>query len=478
VIALGVIMERMSPLDAGFWQLEDTHASLHIASIAVFEGPAPSYAELTDLVRRKLHLIPRYRQRMRTVPLFLGRPVWVDDPAFDLTYHVRRAAVPSPGDAQQLHRLTGRLMSQHLDRDKPLWEMWLVEGLADGRWALITKIHHSVVDGIAGIGLLATVLDRAPDVDLPEAPDWKAGAQPGVLGLAGAALRERLGAATSAARGAASITIGPVRAARTAGAALRGVAGFAAALRPVAATSLVGPIGTPRRYRWASVDLDDVGVVRRHLGGSVNDVVLAIVARGFRDLLSSRGEPLTPDAVRSLVPVSVRRPADHGHADNRVSALLAELPVEFADPVIAYQAVMARTRKLKASHEAEAGERLTGLADQVPAPLLVATLHAAFRVPQRVLTTVVTNVPGPAQPLYALGRRMLANYPYVPIADRLRVGVAVTSYDGRLFFGVTCDRDSVPDADVLVGGLENGLTELLKAAESIGTNEATGKGRP
>lgn len=459
-----MLTQRMSPLDAGFWHLEGPHASLAIASVSVFEGPVPAYPDLLELYRRKLPLIPRYRQVMRQVPLRLGRPVWVDDARFDLAYHVRRTAVPAPGSDEQLCGLVGRLMTQRLDRDRPLWEAWIVENLEGGRWALVSKVHHSMVDGIAGMDLLSTVLDTEPDAELPPEQEWTPAAAPGPVRLAGSAVRDGAIVTTQLTRAAAGSLRHPTRCGRLVAADARGLLGLAGAFRPVTATSLRGPIRASRRFRWVSVDLADVARVRHAFGGSINDVVLAIVSRGFRDLLCSRGEDPSPHSVRSLVPVSVRRPDERGHYDNRVSMILAELPVEFADPVTAYRATAARMRELKASHEPEAGELLTELAEVVPPPALATFLHTAFRVPQRMLTTVTTNVPGPRQTLYARGCRMIANYPYVPIADELRIGIAVTSYGGRLSFGVTCDRESVPDVDVLTAGIADGMTGLVKAA--------------
>lgn len=459
--ATGMLMDRMTPLDAGFWSLEDRHAALHIGSVAVFEGPAPGQDEIRGLFERKLHLLTRYRQRMRRVPLALGRPVWTDDPAFDLDYHLRRTAVAAPGGDKELRRLVGRLMSQRLDPEHPLWESWIVEGLADGRWAMLSKLHHSMVDGIAGLNVLGTLLDDRPDPPLFPPVDWRPTHQPSALALVGTSLA---GSALTAVSRSAVWTAGaarhPARAVTTVGTTVAGLRHFAGAVRPTAVNSLAGPIGTPRRFRYTSVALSDVAAVREALGGSVNDVVLALVTRGLRDLLVTRGEPTRPHDVRCLVPVSVRPPGDHRPAENRVSALLLDLPVEFDDPLSRYHAVRRRTHALKTSHEAEAGEVVTELAELVPSPILTTTLWLAFRAPQRVLTTVVTNVPGSRVPLYAVGRRMIAHYPYVPIADRLRVGVAVTSYDGSLYFGLTCDRASVPDADVIAEGIAAELTEL------------------
>ncbi|MGN6246106.1 MAG: WS/DGAT/MGAT family O-acyltransferase [Motilibacteraceae bacterium] len=454
----------MSPLDEGFLHLEDRHTSLHIASLSVFEGPPPDHDELVALFTRKLPLVPRYRQRVVPVPLDLGRPVWVDDPHFDLDYHLRRTALAHPGGEVELRRLVGRLMSQQLDRGKPLWEAWVVEGLAEDRWALVSKVHHSMVDGIAGTDLLSRVLDTSPEPAAAalEVVGWRPADPPGPVELVGAALRER-GLGLLAAGPLRSAVSSPLRAGSLALTTARGLAGYAANLRPVPASSLVGPLGPHRRFRWGSVGLTDVRAVRALHGGTINDVVLALVTGGFRALLLSRHEPPRRGSVRSLVPVSVRHADQRGRLDNRVSAILADLPVEVADPVERYAEVVVRMRRLKGTAEAEAGEALTTAAGWVAAPVLASALHLAFRVPHRNLTTVTTNVPGPRQVLWACGRRMLATYPYVPIADRLRTGVAVTSYADALAFGVTADRDSVPDVDVLLRGLLAGVDELRPA---------------
>ena len=457
-------MEHMSPLDAAFWQLEDSHAGLHIASVAVFEGPPPSIGQLRRLYARKLHLVPRLRQRMRPVLLGLGRPAWVDDPTFDLAYHLRHTAVPHPGGPAQLSALMGRLMSNHLDPERPLWEAWVVDGLAHGRWAIVSKLHHSMVDGIAGISVLERIFDTSPDAALPPPDRWEPEPQPGPLGLVRSALVEDARAAADAAR--ATVTVGahPRRSARRAAGVVQGLGRYATALRPVPASRLSGRLGAPRGYDTASVRMADVQRVRDRLGGSINDVVLAIVTGALRELILSRHERLVPHEVRCLVPVSVRALGAHDELDNRVSALLADLPVEIADPVQRYVAVCAHTRALKASHEAEAGVLVTTVARYLPPPLLTLGLRTVFRLPQRWITTVITNVPGPPRPIYALGRRLIANYPYVPIADRVRIGVAVTSYDRTLHFGITSDHDSAPDAGVLRAGIERGIGELLDGA--------------
>jgi diacylglycerol O-acyltransferase len=457
---------RLSPLDSAFFHLEDGHTSVHIASLAIFEGPPPSLAEVRSAVAAKLPLVPRYRQRERSVPANLGQPVWVDHAEFDLADHVRAFPVPAPGGEAELADAMGELMSRPLDRSRPLWEDWLLTGLPDGQWALVTKLHHSMADGISGTDLLSTVLDTSPVPGEPVADPWAPRPEPGALRLALDALRDRVSVSRDGVAAAVRSGRQPGRALRAAVDLARGLTGFAQALRPVSGSSLVGPIGTRRAYRWLAVPLADVAVVRRAFGGTVNDVVLAAVTEGLRRLLLGRGEWPHRHTVRTLVPVSVRRPDEHGSPDNRVSAILAELPVQDVDPVDQLHHVIEHMRRLKGSAEAEAGATVTELADLLPPALLASALHVLFRLPHRMLSTVTTNVPGPRTTLYLAGRRMLAHYPYVPIADRLRIGVAVTSYEGQLRFGFTADADHTPDLDVLRDGVATGFERLLAAARA------------
>jgi len=458
-------VEVMSPLDSAFLRLEDRHTSLHIASIAIFDGPPPTYQEVTALFVAKLPKLPRYRQRVREVPLQLGRPVWVEDPKFSLGYHLRHTALPQPGSTAQLHALVGRLMSQQLDRSRPLWESWIVEGLEDGRWALINKVHHCMVDGIAGTDLLSAVLDQSPEPSAPVPDSWRAATAPGRLSLIGSA------AATLPRHPADALrqVIASARQPRATAAAvltrLHGVLGFLELTRPAPSSSLSGSLGAARCWGSAQMSLDDVRTVRRGLGGTVNDVVLAAVTGGFRDLLLSRDELPAKHVLRTLVPVSIRTREQRGQYDNRISAVVAELPVHEPDAIARFAAVRTEMDRLKASGEAQAGGILTDIAKYVPPVLLSAGLTGIFRVPQRSVVTVATNVPGPRAPLYAAGRLLRELYPYVPIADRLRTGVAISSYEGTLYFGITADRDSTPDLGVLSAGIEDAMRELVKAVE-------------
>jgi WS/DGAT/MGAT family acyltransferase len=456
-------VDVLSPLDAAFLRLESHDAPLHIASAAVFDGPAPSYDELLALVRAKLPLLPRYRQRVQEVPLWLGRPVWVDDPAFEARYHVRHTALPRPGSDAQLQVLCARLLSQPLDRHRPLWEAWLVEGLAEDRWALVSKVHHCMVDGIAGTDLLSRLLDTGPDPAPLTADGWEPAEPPGTLELLSTALTTM----PNPVHGLRQVVRSARHPRQTASELLedaRGLATWAGVLRPAGASSLTGPITYHRSWGWAEADLDDVRRVRHAFGGTVNDVVLSLVAGAFRALLLARDEEPGAHVVRSLVPVSVRaRHPEPGKPllANQVSAMIAELPVQEPDPVARLQAVRDELDRLKASGEAQAGEVVTAAAGLVPPLVLSTSLYGGFRLPQRQLVTVTTNVPGPPVTLWGMGRRLRSLHPFVPIADRVRTGVAVTSYEGRLSFGVTADADSTPDLAVLTGGIEAELQALL-----------------
>jgi diacylglycerol O-acyltransferase len=424
----------------------------------------PTVDEIRRAFARKLPLVPRYRQRVLQVPLQLARPVWADDPDFDLDDHLLRTALPTPGGPEELRSLVEIVLSQPLDRQSPLWEAWVVEGLADGQWALISKVHHCMVDGIAGTDVLTRLFDQSADPAPVPPDDWQPHPQPGAARLLGTAVRERLRDPVVDVRVVARAARHLRSTAKQVLATGRGLVGYANDVMPVPSTSLHGHVGTRRRFRWTTYPIADLLEVRTGLGGTLNDVVLAAVALTFRELLLSRGEEPRPGLVRTLVPVSVRRGEQHHWEDNRVSAIIAELPVELQDPATCLGEVSRRLRHLKAAHEAEAGEALTELADLLPPPGVALTLHTAFRVPQWVLTTVTTNVPGPASTLYLCGRRMRATYPYVPVADNVRLSLAVTSYESSLFFGLTGDRSTTGDLDVFAEALDNSLRRLHEAA--------------
>jgi WS/DGAT/MGAT family acyltransferase len=465
----------MSAQDAMFLYIEDANNPMHIGSVAIFEGPAPPYGDLVRMVARKIHLVPRYRQRVRFVPLQQGRPVWTDDPRFQVLYHVRHTAVPPPGGDDELRNLAGRILAQPLDRDRPLWEIWMVEGLADGRWAIASKTHHCMVDGVAGTDLLSVIFDTSPHPRPgPEVP-WAPEREPSDLRLVGEAWVDRLVEPLRHLSALPPIVRAPLRDPRRALDVVTGLAGTWLLPRRTP-LQLNGPIGPHRRWAWIKGSLAEVKEVRRTLGGTVNDVVLCAVTRGFRELLLNRGEPLDGRTVRTLVPVSVRTEAERNVLNNRVSGLFPDLPIDEEDPVPRLAEISRRMRALKESGQAEAGHVLIGLADLIPASSLAIAGRLGVSAPQRLVQTVTTNVPGPQTPLYVGGRRLLDYYPYVPIGGWLRLNVAVISYIGELNIGVTADYDSVPDLDVFCGGVERGLAELLGAARR--RTHPVGQARP
>jgi WS/DGAT/MGAT family acyltransferase len=476
----GGLVEQLNSLDAAFVDAEDQdkNASFAIASVSVFEGPAPSYEEFLEATARRLPLVPLYRRRLRKVPFGLGPPVWVDDPNFDLRYHVRQTALPSPGGDQQLRRLMARVMAERLDRDYPLWEFWLVEGVDHGRWALITKVHHAMVDGISATDLYRVIFDTSPEPPpLPAVPDRSARPEPSGLALAA---RAAANAALMPVREEAAIRrslADPELAVRKAAETVRGLARYARALQPAAASSLSGRIGRQRRYTWARASLDDVKTIKNELGGTVNDIFLAAISSAFRDLLLSRWEEPAPTMVRSLVPVSVRSPGEESVYDNRLSALVADLPVDISDPAERLAAVVTQMAMLKASSEAEAGEAFVSLRRFAPFVLASMFVRLVFSIPQREIVTVTTNIPGPQFPLYALGRRLVEIIPYVPIATTLRTGVSIFTYSGQVTFGITGDYATTPDLDVLATGIEDGIADLLKVVGQRRGKRPAGQGK-
>lgn len=460
-------IDRLSPLDASFLHIEDSVSHMHIASVGIFEGPPPSFAEVMSKVQAKLPLVPRYRQVVRFVPLDLGRPVWVDDEHFNIEYHLRRTALPSPGGETELRKLVGRVMSQPLDRSKPLWEIWMVEGLEDGHWALLSKTHHAMVDGVGGTDLLAVIMDLSADSPTPQLQPWQPSASPPGLQLAMRALSDMALSPYEQLRAVRASTRLPRQALAHGRQVVRGLSALAGLARPTPQSSLNGPLGPHRRYMWASTAVDDVKLVRKQLGGTFNDVVLAAITAGFRELLLSRGEPVDR-VVRTLVPVSVRgrdlsgRAVGDGRLSNKVSGMFASLPVGISDPRERLESISSQMQGLKESQQALAGEALTSMSGFAPPLLLSLGMRLFTRMPQRNVNTVTTNVPGPQFPLYVAGRRMLKAYPYVPLAGQVRIGVAIFSYDGQVNFGITGDYDTTADLGVLARGIEEGMQELLK----------------
>ncbi len=460
-------MDWMSPMDASFLHIEGPNNPMHIGGVSIFEGPAPPFERLEEMVRGKLGAVPRYRQKVRFVPLGLGRPVWVEDPHFNLAYHLRHTALPTPGSEEVLRGTAARIFAQHLDRNKPLWEIWMIEGLEENRWALLSKVHHCMVDGVSATDLMTVMFDEASAA--PAEHQWAPAPEPTGVELM---LRSMTRPALNPSEGIRVLRAGvrrPRAAVTEARDLLRGMASTAGLLRPLERSSLTGSISPHRVWSTAHVRLTDVKTVRANLEGTVNDVVLTLVSGGLRELLEARGEQVAGRTVRALVPVSVRRPGERGVYNNRVSAMFAALPVGVVDPVQRLRGIRLQMDGLKQSKQAVAGEVLTSLSGFAPPLLLALAGRVAARSPSLGLQTGVTNVPGPQQPLRTLDRRLLESFPFVPLIGNVRISIAIFSYDGGLYFGVTGDYDSSRDIHILTEGVERAMAELLGVVERPAT---------
>ncbi|HEY1688222.1 MAG TPA: wax ester/triacylglycerol synthase family O-acyltransferase [Solirubrobacteraceae bacterium] len=459
--------DRLSGLDAAFLHLEDhSTAHMHVASVMVLEGKAPSYQELVDHVLGRLHLVPRYRQRLSFVPLGQGRPVWTDDPRFNPYYHVRHTALPAPADEQALKQLSGRLFSQRLDRSKPLWEIWLVDEMAGDRFALIAKTHHALVDGISGVDITTVLFDVAPDAmhaNRPPTP-WVAPPSPGTAKLLADALLERTTVPTEMLRGARAMLRAPRRALSRLRESGMGLA--AATLpgleQPAPHTPFNVDIGPHRRYTWVDADLDLFKQIKDALGGTLNDVVLGSVSLALGRHLRASGHDTQGLVLKAMVPVSVRAEIERGALGNKVAAMWAPLPVGIEDPAECYAYVRDAMLDLKSSGQAVGAEALTNLAGFAPPTIL--SQAARLQARQRYFNLVVTNVPGPQFPLYLLRHKLLRLYPVVPLAQRQALGLAVMSYDGKLGFGLLADYDAVPAVEQIAQTLREAIDSLASAA--------------
>ncbi|MDT0276188.1 WS/DGAT/MGAT family O-acyltransferase [Blastococcus goldschmidtiae] len=460
----------MSALDSGFYFAESENTPMHVGSVAVFDGPAPTYGDVVRLLLSKLPMVPRYRQRVRGVPMQLGRPMWVDDPHFQILYHVRHTAVPRPGNDEQLRNLAGRVLGSRLDMSKPLWELYLIEGLEDDRWAIISKVHHCMVDGVAGTDLMQLMFDLSPDATHEAPRDWSPQRSPSSAGMVAGALAEAVAhplrqvTSLPATGGAARIARQLIDSGRSVAATLPSLA--KQALTPTA-RSLNGPIGPHRRWAWTSGDFAELKEVRTTLGGTVNDVVLASISTGFRHLLQGRGELSSEKlVVRTMVPVSVRSDSQRGTLNNAVSCVFVDLPVGDPDPLSRLTSIRGQMDEYKKAMQAVDVPSIIGMGDYVAPTLLSLGVRAALAAGQVWCQAVTTNVPGPPIPLYVLGRRMRSAYAYVPIAGGTRCSIGIFSYQNTMTFGINADFDAFADVDVLSAGIRRGIEELLELARA------------
>ncbi len=464
--------ERLSAMDRFFVDVESASEHMHVAAVMLFEsapllgaGDGVDCDRIRNYIASRLHLIPRYRQRLVHVPL-TGQPVWVDDEHLNMHYHVRHTALPKPGDLGQLKRLAARVMSQKLDRGKPLWELWMVEGVEGGRCALISKTHHCMIDGVSGVDLMTVLFSISPEATHHDVPTWNPRVNPSRSRLlfdeAARRVTQPLDLVTSGRR----LIADPSGACASVSDAVAGVrqslgAGFAAA----SATPLNRPIGGHRRFDWVTFDLARVKQVKRALGGTVNDVVLATVAAAIGKFLELRGvSPRQQQEMdfRAFCPVSVRDPSERGTLGNRVSGMIASLPIGERDPSVRMARVRETTERLKSSKQALGAEVLAAVSEWTLPTLL--TLAARLATRSRAYNLIVTNVPGPQIPVYLLGARLLEAFPLVPLFSNQALGIALFSYDGKLCWGFNADWDLMPDLRDFVSAMHAAFEELVAAA--------------
>jgi len=457
--------DRLTGLDSSFLHLERDSAHMHVAGCMTFEGDPPTYDEFVEHIAKRLHLVPRYRQRLAFVPFNQGRPVWVDDPHFHIAFHVRHTALPSPGGDAQLKRLAGRVFSQALDRSRPLWELWLVEGLTDSGFAVLTKTHHALVDGVSGVDIATVLFDTSPD-PMPVAPpdqEWIPRPLPTDAQLLADALIERATVPAEIARGVKATLRGPRQVAARLGRAAGGMTAMARAGLHAAPTSPLNVrIGPHRRFTWVCSDLSAFKAIKNALGGTVNDVVLAVVTGALGRYLRMHGEATQETILRAMVPISVRADVERGALGNRVAAMWAPLPVGMTDPVQRLLTISRDMDGIKESGQAVGAQVLTELSGFAPPTIMAQAARLQAR--QRLFNLVVTNVPGPQVPLYMLGRELDAIFPMVPLAENQALGIAIMSYNGQLNFGLNADYDAMSDLEALADELRASIEELAAAA--------------
>ncbi|ETW24765.1 WS/DGAT/MGAT family O-acyltransferase [Mycobacterium gastri] len=454
-------MEHLTALDAAFLEVEDSdpHVSLAIGGLSIIEGPPPAYEEFVAAFTQRASAVPRCKQLLRTRPLDLGPPEWIDDPHFDISRHLHRLALPHPGGDAELFEMVATVMERRLDRERPLWDCFMIEGLSDDRWAVLTKLHHCIADGIATAQMLAKFNDGgggdtfATDIRAAKEPDrhgfglpkvglnpvnWLSGMVRGALDAAAAVEHVAVGAAELA----------------------------GSLLNPAPESSLHGPVTAMRRYHAARVRLADLREVAQAFGVTLNDVALAAITASYRKLILDRGEQPGRDSLRTLVPVSVRGVNQFSVIDNKVSAMLPLLPVDEADPVQQLQLVHSRLTRAKGSGQREGVSAVVSAARNVPFAFSAWTIRLLSHLPQRAVVGLATNVPGPRSEQKLMGRRVLEILPIPPIALQLRTGVAMVSYADNFVFGITADYDTAPDIEALAAGIEDGVARLLEVSRA------------
>ncbi len=442
-------------LDVAFLKVEDCdrNASLGIGGLAVLEGPMPAYTALIPTLAQRVGACPRLRQRLRLRPLDIDAPEWVDDPKFDIAHHVRRIALPGPGGDEELFRVVADVMSSRLDRSRPLWEVWIIEGLTNGRWGILNKVHHCLADGISMVHMLMGLSDQGVGDSFASRVGNARETAP--LGpQLNQFMRSPFGWVSGLPTMASAVTTAAARAAC-------GARELAAGLLHSSPSSLNGPITGLRRYSAARVSLPDLRRVSEAFDVTINDVALAAITDSYRALLIRRGEQPLPGSLRTLVPVSMRTVDAFDKTDNRVSAMLPCLPVEEEHPIQRLRTVHSLLTQAKSHGQRQAGNAVISVANSIPFVVTAWAARLLFRLPQRGVVTLATNVPGPRKPLRVMGRKVVAVMPVPPIAMQLRTGVAMLSYGDDMFFGILADFDAVPDGDELAQGIEAAVATLV-----------------
>ena len=462
-------LDRLTSVDAGFLHMEEGGAHMHIGALGVFEGPPPSIEAFRAHIDARLPRLPRYRQRVQEMPLGTGRPVWVEDEHFHLDYHVRHTALPGPGGQRELLNLVDRVLGQRLDRTKPLWEMWLVEGLAgvgDGanRWALVAKTHHAMVDGVSGVDLMSVLFDLTPDVHDPPPPAWSPQPTPGAVDLLTTGALGLVRNVTELAGQGVGLALRPRDAVRTT---VGKVTALADAAKPLVSAAPKTPFndkpGPHRRVAIVATDLADYKAVKASSGGAtVNDVVLAAVAGALGRFLADRDVAVEGLSLRACVPVSLRPDSKRGALGNEIAIMNAPLPVGISDPRQRLAAVREAMEDLKSSKQAEGAKVLTSLENALPPAVLARASRLGFS--SRLYNLLVTNVPGPQLPLFMLGRQLQELVPLAFLAPEHQLAIGIMSYNGSVVYGLVADADAVPDLDVLAKHLQDSLSELVATA--------------
>ncbi len=458
-------LDRLSAIDASFLHQEHQASHMHIGGLMIFEGPPPTRERVLAGIDSRLHLVPRYRQKLSFPRMDTGRPFWVDDSRFNLEYHVRHTALPSPGSDDQLRQLIGRVFSQRLDRSKPLWEIWVVEGLTDNRFALVSKTHHALIDGISGVDIATVLFDLSPEPTEVPPPDkpWHPQPEPGQAQLALEGLKDLAKTPLGVASRASRVLQDPGRTAAGAFEAAQGLGELIwAGLNPAPETPLNTPIGPHRTVRWVQSELADFKRVKDAFGGTVNDVVLTVVSGALRRWLRSRGIRTEGLELRALVPVSVRTDDGQGSLGNQIAAMRGPLPVYVDHPVERLRIVSEAMKGLKESKQALGAEVIAGIEGFAPPTLLAQATRVNFST--RLFNLIVTNVPGPQFPLYMHGRQLLEMVPIAFLPENHALAIAIMSYNGNVDFGLLADYDAMPDIDDFAEFLEESLAELLEAA--------------